>query len=195
LHWRDGDWEASFQLFRSARELAEQVGWSEVAFNALLGLAVTQRDHGELAEAQATLEQALNVCERAGLIGQSIQATAMRAVMLALAGEDARAHQAAEQAASLAERVHYPLGDAAVLEARGMTSDLPEALDLLAQGRAAWTQLGRPLDSARCELLLGQRAHEADPGSGGEALAAAAAAYERLGVRHLAVRARELMAA
>jgi class 3 adenylate cyclase/predicted ATPase len=195
LHWRDGDWDASLQLFRSARELAEQVGWSEVAFSALLGLAVTQRDHGELAEAQATLEQALGVCERAGLIGQSIQATAMRAVMLALAGESERAREAAEQAATLAERVHYPLGDAAVLEARGMTSELPEALELMAQGRSAWTNLGRPLDSARCELLLGQRAHESDPGSGGEALAAAAEAYERLGVRHLALRARELMAA
>ena len=81
-----------------------------------------------------------------------------------------------------------------MLEARGMTSELPEALELLAQGRAAWTQLGRPLDSARCELLLGQRAQKDDPGAGGEALAAAAAAYEQLGVGHLARRARELMA-
>ena len=194
LHWRDGDWEASSQLFRSARELAEQVGWSEVSFNALLGLAVTQRDRGDLADAETTLTQALSVCERAGLIGQSIQATAMRAVILALAGDDDLAAEAADQAATLAERVHYPLGEAAVLEARGMTSELPEALELLAQGRAAWTQLGRPLDSARCELLLGQRAQQADPGAGGEALAAAAAAYERLGVGHLARRARELMA-
>jgi class 3 adenylate cyclase/tetratricopeptide (TPR) repeat protein len=193
LHWRDGDWEASAQLFRSARDLAEQVGWSEVAFSALLGLATTQRDHGDVAEAEQTLVQALGVCERAGLIGQSIQATAMRAVMLALAGEDALAEQAAEQAASLAERVHYPLGDAAVLEARGMTGELPGALELLAQARAAWTQLGRPLDSARCELLLGQRAQAADPAAGGDALAAAAAAYKRLGVEHLAARARELM--
>jgi class 3 adenylate cyclase/tetratricopeptide (TPR) repeat protein len=195
LCWRDGDWEASAQLFRSARELAEQVGWSEVAFDALLGLAVTQRDNGAAGDADATLAQALMVCERAGLIGQSIQATAMRAVMLALAGEDTLAREAAEQAAGLAERIHYPLGDAAVLEARGMTRELPEALDLLAQGRAAWTQLGRPLDSARCELLLGQRAHLADPAMGAEALAAAAQAYERLGVAHLAAKARALMAA
>ena len=31
LRWRDGDWEAAVELFRRARELAEQVGWSEVA--------------------------------------------------------------------------------------------------------------------------------------------------------------------
>jgi tetratricopeptide (TPR) repeat protein len=193
LHWRDGEWDASTQLFRNARDLAEQVGWSEVAFNALLGLAITQRDRGDVADAEETLTQALGVCERAGLIGQSIQATAMRAVMLALAGEDELAEEAAGQAAALAERVHYPLGDAAVLEARGMTGELPQALELLAQGRAAWTHLGRPLDSARCELLLGQRAYESDPVAGGESLSAAAAAYERLGVRHLAARARELL--
>ncbi len=195
LQWRDGDWDASAQLFRHARELAEQVGWSEVAVNALLGLAVTQRDRGDLADAQDTVTQALDVCERAGLIGQSIQATSMRALMLALAGEHTLAGQAAEQAAALAERVHYPLGEAAVLEARGMTSELPEALELLRGGRAAWEQLGRPLDAARCELLLGQRLREHDRVAADEALALAATAYERLGVEHLAARARELMAA
>jgi class 3 adenylate cyclase/tetratricopeptide (TPR) repeat protein len=194
LQWRDGDWDASAELFRRARELAEQVGWSEVAFNALLMLAVTQRDRGEFADAEATITQALDVCERAGLIGQSIQATSMRALMLVLIGEDALASEAAEQAATLAERVHYPLGEAAVLEARGMTGELPEALELLRRARAAWEQLGRPLDAARCELMLGQRLPETDPAAA-SALTAAAAAYERLGVGHLAQRARELMPA
>jgi tetratricopeptide (TPR) repeat protein len=195
LHWRDGDWDAATQLFLRARELAERVGWSEVAFSALLGLAVAQRDRGELADAGDTLIQALGVCERAGLIGQSIQATAMRAGILAMAGEDVLAGEAAEQAATLAERVHYPLGEAAVLEARGMTDELPEALELLSRASTAWTQLGRPLDAARCDLLLGQRARQADPAGGDEVLLGAAAAYERLGVKHLAARARELAAA
>jgi tetratricopeptide (TPR) repeat protein len=195
LCWRDGEGEASAQLFDRARELAEQVGWSEVAFNALRGLAVTQRDRGEFADAETTIAQALEVCERAGLIGQSIWATSMRALMLALVGEDALASQAAEQAAALAERVHYPLGEAAALEARGMTGELPDALELLRQAQAAWEQLGRPLEAARCELLLGQRLGEVDPAAGEEALTSAAAAYERLGVGHLAQRARELMAA
>jgi class 3 adenylate cyclase/tetratricopeptide (TPR) repeat protein len=195
LRWRDGDWDGSAKLFRQARELADQVGWSEVAVNALFGLAVTQRDSGELAGAEATVTQALDVCERAGLIGQTIQATAMRAVMRALSGEPAQAGEAAERAAELTQRLHYPVGNAATLEARGMTSELPEALELLEGGRAAWEQLGRPLDAARCELLLGQRLREQDPAAADVALTAATAAYERLGVRHLAERARQLMAA
>ena len=57
------------------------------------------------------------MCERAGLIAQSIQATSARAVMLALAGRDAQAREAAEEAVRLAERLHYPIGRAAALEA------------------------------------------------------------------------------
>src|SRR5262249_40950172 len=134
-------------------------------------------------------------CDRAGLIGQSIQATSIRALMLASTGESALAAAAAQEAAELAERIHYPLGDAAVLEARGVTGELPEALEMLRRGRAAWGELGRPLASARCELLLGQRLRAGEDEAAGETLAAAAAAYERLGVKHLAARARELMPA
>jgi class 3 adenylate cyclase/tetratricopeptide (TPR) repeat protein len=195
LRWRDGEWDASAQLFRRARELAEQVGWSEVAFNALIGLAVTQRDRGDPVEAQATVAHALEVCERAGLTGQSIQATSMRALLLALVGEQARASECAQQAAELAKRVHYPLGDAAVLEARAMSSEQPDAIDLLREARAAWERLGRPLDAARCELLLGQRLRGSDPAAAGAALTSASATYERLGIEHLAVQARELMSA
>ena len=71
-----------------------------------------------------------------------------------------------------------------------MTGELPEALELLGRARATWEQLGRPLEAARCELLIGQRAREADPAAASAALASAAAAYERLGVKHLASRAR-----
>ena len=195
LRWRDGEWDASSQLFRRARELAEQVGWSEVAFNALIGLAVTQRDRGDPVEAQATVAHALEVCERAGLTGQSIQATSMRALLLALVGEQALASESAQQAAELAKRVHYPLGDAAVLEALAMSSAQADAVGLLREARAAWEQLGRPLDAARCELLLGQCLLRSDPAAAGAALASASASYERLGIEHLAGQARELMSA
>jgi tetratricopeptide (TPR) repeat protein len=195
LRWRDGEWEASARLFREARALADQVGWSEVAVNALLGLAVTQRDRRDFAGAERTVTETLEVCERAGLIGQTIRATSARAVMLALSGEPARAGEAAERAAELAQRVHYPVGDAATLEARGMTTKPTEAVELLERGRAAWEQLGRPLEAARCELLLGQRLREQDPAAAEVALAAATAACERLGVMHLAERGRQLMAA
>ena len=195
LRWREGEWDVSTQLFRHARELAEQVGWSEVSFNALLGLAVTQRDRGELVDAEATVTQALEICERAGLTGQSIQAMAMRALLLARAGEDELARQAAQRAAELATRIHYPLGEAAMLEARGMTSEQPEACELLQRGHSTWEQLGRPLDAARCELMLGERLRRDDPAAADEALARAALECERLGVRHLAEQAREMMVA
>ena len=72
-------------LFHRALELAEQVGWSELAFQALFGLATALRDQGELDSAVNALDQAIEVCERAGLLAQSIQAMGSRAVVLALA--------------------------------------------------------------------------------------------------------------
>ena len=40
LSWRDGDWDAAEEACRRAHELADQVGWSEVAFEALYWLAI-----------------------------------------------------------------------------------------------------------------------------------------------------------
>ena len=42
-----------------------------------------------------------------------------------------------------------------MLEALGMSGALAGALELLREAREAWERLGRPLDAARCELLLG----------------------------------------
>jgi tetratricopeptide (TPR) repeat protein len=192
LAWREGDFETSVELFERANELAERLGWSEVAFNALLGLAVTQRDRGVHSEAESTLARALELCDRAGLIAQSIQACAARTLVLALSGDLDRAAEAAAQADALAARVRYPTGEAAASEAKGAATKLPDALELLQQAREAWTRLGRALDAARCELVIGHRLRDHDPGAASEALAAAAAAYEDLGVEHLAARARAL---
>jgi tetratricopeptide (TPR) repeat protein len=192
LRWRDGDFESSAELFRSAHDLAEQLGWSEVAFNALLGLAVTLRDEGRLGEADSALGRSLELCDRAGLVAQSIQACAVRTVLLALAGEHERAGESAAQAVSLAERVRYPTGESAALEAQGAVAELPEATDLLRRASNAWGELGRPLDAARCDLLIGRRLRERDAAAGCDALHAAAEAYERLGVHHLAAGARTL---
>jgi tetratricopeptide (TPR) repeat protein len=192
LAWREGDFESSAQLYGRAHDLAEQLGWSEVAFNALLGLAVTQRDRGVHADADSTLARALELCDRAGLIAQSIQACAARTLVLTLSGQLDRAAEAATQADALAARVRYPTGEAAALEARGAASNLSDALGLLQQARQAWRELGRALDAARCDLVIGHRLREQDPGAASEALAAAAAAYEQLGVEHLAASARAL---
>jgi class 3 adenylate cyclase/tetratricopeptide (TPR) repeat protein len=193
LLWRDGDFEGAEKLFRRAHELADQVGWSELAFSSLFGLALSLRDRAALVDAVAALDQAIDVCERAGLIAQSIQATALRAVVLALDGRDEDARAAAGEAAERAERLHYPIGRAAALEARGATSeDVQQGADLLAEARDAWTELRRPLEAARCELLAGQLIAEVDPERSRTLLDAAAEETRRLGVPHLADRAKAL---
>jgi class 3 adenylate cyclase/tetratricopeptide (TPR) repeat protein len=192
LYWRTGTWRESEDSYERAHELAEQIGWSEVSFDALFGLSNTLRDRGDIAGAQTVMGQALDVCERAGLIVQSIQAGSARALLHSMADAPEQAIEAAEQAAELAERVHYPVGQAAALEATGVVGALPGALENLRGARAAWQRLQRPLEAARCELLLGQRLLEHDRAAGVASLECAAGEYDELGVAHLAARAREL---
>jgi class 3 adenylate cyclase/tetratricopeptide (TPR) repeat protein len=194
LSWRAGDWEEAERQFRRAHELAEQVGWSEVAFSALFGLAVTLRDRGDAAGATTALAQAQDVCERAGLIAQSIQATSARAVTLVLAGKPDQAREAAEEAVELADRLHYPTGAASALEADGATTPGMAGIECLRQARERWTELGRPLDAARCAMLIGRALRTVDPEAAPAAIEEAVATYETLGVRPQAARARELAA-
>ena len=137
-----------------ACEIAEQVGRSEVAFESLYWLAVVQRDLGAHADADQTLARALDLCERAGLVAQSVEATAARAVNLAISGRADAARETAEEASSLAERLRYPVGIAAGLEAMGATAaDPEEKARSLAEAEAAWRRLGRPVDAERCAAL------------------------------------------
>jgi tetratricopeptide (TPR) repeat protein len=195
LHWRGGRWQDSASAYRLAYELAEQIGWSEVCFDALYGLSNTLRDQGELEGAETALLQALEVCDRAGLIVQAIQANSAHALLQRMTGQDEKAAQAAQNAAELSERVPYPVGAAAAVEASGIVGTPPEALADLTSARDAWEALSRPLEAARCELLLGQRLLESDPAAAALSLERAASEYERLGVSHLAIRARELAGA
>ena len=57
LRWREGDIGAATVLFHRAHELAEQVGWSELAFQALFGLSIALRDSGDLPGATAALDR------------------------------------------------------------------------------------------------------------------------------------------
>jgi len=192
LHWRSGEWNDAEASYRRALDLAEQVGWSEVGFDALYGLSNTLRDQGELDGADVALTRALEVCDRAGLITQSIQANSARALVHRMAGREEQAGQAAATAVALAERVPYPVSRAAAAEASGIAGPFPECLMDLDGARDAWRALHRPLDAARCELLRGQRLLEHDPQEAVASLARAAAEYDTLGVAHLASRAREL---
>jgi tetratricopeptide (TPR) repeat protein len=193
LSSREGDWQQAERLFLRAHERAERIGWSEVSFGALLGLSVALRDSDELARAETVVAQALAVCDRAGLLAQSVQAHSVRAHVLTLAGRDQDARAAADDAARIAERIRYPVAEAAALEARGVAGELPEAAELLAQARTAWGTLGRRLDVARCELLLGLRLRDHDASGSAVALTSAATAYEELGFAHLASQAREMV--
>ena len=193
LRWREGDFETSARLFVDAHERAEEIGWSEVAFSALFGLATTLRDLGDADGARATLARALAICERAGLVAQSIQANAAVALVCALAGDAAGARGAAEEAAALSLRARSLVSEAAALEARGVVEEPPAAFDTLGQARTAWERLGRDLDAARCELQLGRRLRDERPDAAAEVLSRAVAAYERLGVQHLAEQTRVLV--
>jgi class 3 adenylate cyclase/tetratricopeptide (TPR) repeat protein len=192
LCWRQGDWDDAERYFRRAHEVGEQVGRSEVAFTALQWLAATLRESGDLAGAETELARALDICERAGLIAQSVEAISARAIILALAGRAEQARAAAEEAERLAGRLHYPVGKAATAEATGAVADDPaDAARRMEEARTRWLELGRPLDAARCLVVRGRLLLEDDPGEASELLKSAAEEYEALGAPALAERARE----
>jgi tetratricopeptide (TPR) repeat protein len=194
LCWRRGQWERAEHHCRRAHEIAEQVGRSEIAFTALYWLAATLRDQGRYADAEMTHARALDICERAGLVAQSLEATAERAICLALGGRKEQAREVAETASSLVERLHYPVGVAAAREADGFTDPDPDTgAEALAQSRDDWERLGLPIDAARAELLRAQRLAEKGSPEAEAAAEAAAQRYAETGVEHQAERARELV--
>jgi tetratricopeptide (TPR) repeat protein len=191
LLWREGAFDEAAKGLRRAAELAEQVGRSEVAFQSLYWLAAALRQRGDYADADTELARALDLCERAGLVAQSVEAISARAVTQAMAGRADAAREAAEEAERLADRLRYPVGKAASLEARGAAAEDPtEGAAALSEARAAWEALGRPLDAARCEYLRGRILRDSSPDEAREALETAAENADRYGVHHLAELAR-----
>jgi class 3 adenylate cyclase/tetratricopeptide (TPR) repeat protein len=191
LRWREGDFDASTDLLRQAADLAEQVGRSEVAFQALFWLASSLRQRGDFTEAETELARALDICERAGLVAQSIEAISARALVLMLAKRTDAAREAAEEAGRLSERLRYPVGKAASLEAAGAVNEDHEAgAKALAEAKAAWLELGRPLDAARSEYIRGLCLQHVDRAAAQESLERAASEAEAHGVDHLASLAR-----
>ncbi|HEY8465741.1 MAG TPA: tetratricopeptide repeat protein, partial [Solirubrobacterales bacterium] len=150
LAWRDGDLDAAARSLRRAATLADDAGRSEVAFAALRWLVTVLGDRSDYADADQALAMALDICERAGLVAQSVEATAARAVNYALWGRFEQAEALADEAASVAQRVPYPVGEASALEARAAVARDPQALE---RAREEWLRLGRPLDAQRVERL------------------------------------------
>jgi len=192
LRWREGDWDASEQLFTRAHEMATQVGWSEVACTALSGLAVTLRDRGDLSGAECVLERTLALCDQASLVPQALQTHASIALVCKLAGRSHDARRAAQRALALAGQVHDPVNEVVVLETHGIVADTADGVQALRRAQAGWECLERPLDAARCLTLIGRRLHESCPQAGDETLDRAATLFDELGVNHLAERSREL---
>jgi len=96
------------------------------------------------------------------------------------------AREDAEEAGRLAERLHYPVGKAASLMAKGTTAEDPDdALRMLTESRELWQGIGRPLDAAIADLLMGHGLADQRPDDARAALDRAAAEFERLGVAHL----------
>ena len=113
-----------------------------------------------------------------------------------LAGRHEAAREAAEEAERLAERLRYPVGKAAALEAAGaVAEDYAAGAKALEEAKAAWVELGRPLDAARSEYIRGLCLQHVDPEAAGASLELAAEEAERYGVSHLADLARSAVAA
>src|SRR5215208_5806645 len=119
LHWRDGELEEAARVYREAIELADRVGWSEVAYHARIGLALSLRDRDDPAGAIAALEEAMDVCAHAGLPAQLAQAAALRVTVLVLAGRRDEAEAGAREIEPTAD----PAASAAALQARGAVTE------------------------------------------------------------------------
>ena len=111
------------------------------------------RARGDHADADQALARALDLCERAGLVAQSVEATAARAVNLAAWGKLDQARETADEAAGLADRLRYPSASPRASRPAARRTTTP---DLLKQARDAWVQLGRPGDAERCEALVAE---------------------------------------
>jgi len=184
--WRRRDWGGAEANLQRSHGIAAEGGRSEVAFSALLWLAAVERDRGDYEAARAVLEDATEVCERAGLTAQSVEARGARIAVLSAAGRGEEARAAADAAKQLLTGAADPVGVAAATEARGLTEDDPGASgQILREAIKLWEEAGRPLNAIRTRLLLATSLAATDPAGSAEALAEATAAAQRLEVPHL----------
>ena len=193
--WRLAEWERSEEHLRHAFEIASSAGRSETAFSALLWLGTCRRDRGDFAGACDALAQAASICEKAGLVGQLVEARAALAVALGLDGREA---QAREMAASVDEQVGglppHPIAAAAAAEANGVVHDDGVAAESLRNAAEGWERAGRPLDAIRARLLLAPALDGGDVAAADETLRRAASEADRVAVPHLAAAARSRLA-
>jgi tetratricopeptide (TPR) repeat protein len=114
-------------LFETAHALAAEVGWSEASLSGLMGLASVLSDMGDLTGARAALLEARAVCERAGLLPQSVQANAELAAVCLRIGDADAARDAAAMALEDSSRVHDAASVAAARQAQAVLAQLGQA--------------------------------------------------------------------
>ena len=111
----------------------------------------------------------------------------MRAITLAMAGKVDAGRDDAEEAGRLAERLHYPVGKAAALMAKGTTAEDPdEATAHAERGRASCGRASAARSTRRSRICCwATPSPSRRPDEARAALDRAAAEFERLGVAHL----------
>jgi class 3 adenylate cyclase/tetratricopeptide (TPR) repeat protein len=189
--WHQGDWEVAEACLERSHGIAAAGGRSEAAFSALLWLGTCKRDRGDYPMAVDDLTRAADVCDRAGLIAQSAEATGARAAVLAISGRGEEARSASAALDEMTQIAAHPVGRAAAAEARGASTDDPDAATAaLREAIESWEAAGRPLNAVRAGVLLSWRLRDGEPARAAEVLETAAATADRLDVPHLAVAAR-----
>lgn len=191
LQWCEDSPQAVSTL-AAAAEGARRLGRMDIVFQALMLQGWVRSDQGRADEADRALTEALDVCERTGLLSQSIEATAARAVVSLRADQRDRARALASEAGAASERLsgaHSP----AALEALGATDPDPDrGADLLAAAAAGWVEQERPLAAARAATLRATRLLEGGSPEAADAIREAAEQSERMGIEPLVRRARAL---
>ena len=153
LLWHEGDLDDAVELLEPRRrDRPSRSAARRSRSRSLHWLAAALRDRGDHADADQALARALDLCERAGLVAQSVEATAARAVNLALWGKargrprGRRGGRRPRRAAALPGRHgRQPRGRGARRRRRA------ERARLLGEARDAWSALGRPVDAERCD--------------------------------------------
>ena len=148
-HWREGDWdEAEDALPPRAR--AGRAG--RLVRGRLLGAvrpghraAPTAGDFA--APAPRSARRSTSASAPASSPSRSRRSPA-RAEVLALAGKDEQAAEAAKEATELADAAALPGRPRGRASGGGLRR--PPTAEQLAEAREAWLEIGRPLDAARC---------------------------------------------
>jgi class 3 adenylate cyclase len=185
IRLRMGDLEAADKAFRQAHERGR---------DPQPGAAVLLAAQGEGAAALRSLQTSI-ASHELGLLDDVRSLVAQTGIACEL-GQLEVAEQAAQQAEKLAEGQQGPGLQVLGLQARGnmqLARGDPEAQRTLRRALRLWQDINAPYEAALVRLLLARALrHSADEAGAGREFEAAIAAFERLGARLDAERARRL---